>query len=90
MTDPDSSTLQLPEKLGSPFASSEANDPGDFTLKPGQSIEQMERALIEMTLEKLGGDRTRAAKMLGVSTKTLYNRLKAYESEQEHTDVSAS
>ena len=90
MTDPDSSTLQLPDKLGSPFASSEANDPGDFTLKPGQSIEQMERALIEMTLEKLGGDRTRAAKMLGVSTKTLYNRLKAYESEQEHTDVSAS
>ncbi len=87
MTDPQSRHIEIPERLGSPFAqTSETQEPGDFALKPGQSIEQMEKALIEMTLDKLGGDKTRAAKMLGVSTKTLYNRLKAYENEPQEPE----
>lgn len=87
MTDPDAKELELPDKLGSPFGQQEETFESTH-LRAGLSIEEVERTLINMTLEKLNGDKTRAAKMLGVSTKTLYNRLKAYESEQpeEHDD----
>ena len=42
------------------------------------SIEEVERRLIGATLEQVGGNKKRAAEVLGVSLKTLYNRLKAY------------
>lgn len=35
--------------------------------------------LIEKTLDEMDGDKKRAAEVLGVSLKTLYNRLKSYE-----------
>ena len=34
--------------------------------------------MIFATLQKCGGNKTRAAALLGVSLKTLYNRLNAY------------
>ncbi len=45
----------------------------------GTSIAEMERRLIHATLEHCAGRREKAAEMLGVSPKTLYNRLRAYE-----------
>ena len=44
----------------------------------GYTIEQTERALIEMTLEYTKNNRTRAAEILGISQKTLFNKLKEY------------
>ena len=44
----------------------------------GMPLEQVERNVILGTLEKLGGRRKDAAEMLGISAKTLYNRLKKY------------
>ena len=44
----------------------------------GTSIADMERAMIMATLKRCGGNKTRTAAMLGVSLKTLYNRLNAY------------
>jgi len=44
----------------------------------GYTIEQTERALIEMTLEYTKHNRTRAAEILGISQKTLFNKLKEY------------
>jgi DNA-binding NtrC family response regulator len=38
----------------------------------------MERRLILATLDHFAGDKRRAAQVLGVSLKTLYNRLHAY------------
>ncbi len=49
----------------------------------GMSIAEAERHLIMSTLEQCGGNRTRAAELLGISVKTLYNRLKAYTDESE-------
>jgi DNA-binding NtrC family response regulator len=37
-----------------------------------------ERALLEATLRSFGGDKKRSADTLGISLKTLYNRLKEY------------
>jgi DNA-binding NtrC family response regulator len=38
----------------------------------------LERLLIEATLHQLGGNKTRTAETLGISLKTLYNRLNDY------------
>jgi DNA-binding NtrC family response regulator len=42
------------------------------------SLEEMERRMILSTLEHCGGDKKRAAQVLGISLKTLYNRLHLY------------
>ncbi len=49
----------------------------------GTSIAEAERMLILATVEHCGGHRERAAAMLGISAKTLYNRLKGYAGESE-------
>ncbi len=54
-----------------------------LTLKVGTSIADAEKRLILATLESHGGDKKKAAKTLGVSLKTLYNRLNSYEEEGE-------
>ncbi|MAD90866.1 MAG: sigma-54-dependent Fis family transcriptional regulator [Pseudoalteromonas sp.] len=48
-------------------------------MKTGKTIEEVERELIYHTLDSVEGNKTLAAKMLGISTKTLYNRLNTYE-----------
>ncbi len=44
----------------------------------GKSLDEAERQLIVATLERCGGDKKRAAEILGISLKTLYNRLHLY------------
>ncbi len=44
----------------------------------GTSLADSERSLIYATLNRYGGNKTRAAEVLGVSLKTLYNRLHEY------------
>ncbi len=44
----------------------------------GSTIEQAERGLIELTLEHTKNNRTRAADILGISQKTLFNKLREY------------
>ena len=44
----------------------------------GASLDDAERALILATLRAVGGSKVKAAQMLGISLKTLYNRLQAY------------
>jgi DNA-binding NtrC family response regulator len=47
----------------------------------GQSVEQVERALILQTLERCGGNRTAAAAMLGISVRTMRNKLRNFLAE---------
>ncbi|MBE0595957.1 MAG: sigma-54-dependent Fis family transcriptional regulator [Desulfuromonadales bacterium] len=42
----------------------------------GQTLRQMESLIIQETLQKSGGNKSHAAKVLGLSRKTLYKRLK--------------
>jgi two-component system, NtrC family, response regulator HydG len=48
-------------------------------IKVGTSIAEADRRLILATLDQFGGDKKRAAESLGISLKTLYNRLGAYK-----------
>jgi DNA-binding NtrC family response regulator len=61
-----------------PSASTGAARNGTLDIHVGMSIAEVERRLISATLEEVGGNKKRAADVLGVSLKTLYNRLKAY------------
>ena len=49
-------------------------------IEVGSSLEDVERQLILATLEHCKGDKKLAAQMLGISLKTLYNRLNLYGS----------
>jgi DNA-binding NtrC family response regulator len=51
---------------------------GSLTVEVGSSVAEVERRLILATLESCGGDKRRAAGVLQISLKTLYNRLSAY------------
>ena len=57
-----------------------ASADGDLRIPIGYTIEQAERALIELTLEHTKNNKTRAAEILGISQKTLFNKLKEYGS----------
>ncbi|PIE91050.1 MAG: sigma-54-dependent Fis family transcriptional regulator [Acidobacteria bacterium] len=54
-----------------------ATDP--IALKAGTSVHEMERKLIEITLEETGGNKTQAAQLLGISLRTLRNKLNQYD-----------
>ncbi len=47
-------------------------------IRPGVSLGDMERKLVEITLEATGGNRSRAAELLGVSLRTVRNKVRSY------------
>ncbi len=49
-----------------------------LTLPADTTLAEAEKALILKTLEEANNNRTEAARRLGVATKTIYNKLKAY------------
>jgi DNA-binding NtrC family response regulator len=53
-------------------------DAGMVSVQVGVTVDEAERLLILRTLEATGQNKTRAAEILGVSLKTLHNKLKEY------------
>ena len=51
------------------------------TFNIGVTLEQVEREVVELTLAFAKQNRTRAAEILGINQKTLYNKLKEYGAE---------
>lgn len=51
---------------------------GDVAFQPGMSLSAVERLVITETLRHCDGNKTRTAAVLGISLKTLYNRLNEY------------
>ena len=56
----------------------QAADSSVVHVRVGSTVDSAERALIMRTLEAMGQNKTRAAEILGVSLKTLHNKLKEY------------
>jgi DNA-binding NtrC family response regulator len=63
------------------------SDPGVISLHVGTTVDEAERMLIVRTLEATGQNKTRAAEILGVSLKTLHNKLKVYGNIRESAAV---
>lgn len=76
MADQRNNLLVLPENLTSPF--SKVVPQASMGIQVGKTVEEVERELIESTLDHFGGDKKQAADILGISLKTLYNRLNSY------------
>ncbi len=70
----DAPHLKLVEEAGL----AEVNGQGKVILPIGSSMADAERRLITSTLEHTGGNKTRAAKILGVSLKTMHNKVKKF------------
>jgi DNA-binding NtrC family response regulator len=64
-----------------PEAAPGTDAPVGFEIRLGSSIDQVERELILRTIDSVDGNKARAAEVLGISLKTLYNRLERYQSE---------
>jgi DNA-binding NtrC family response regulator len=60
-----------------------AADRDRLEIRVGSRIYDMERSLIEATLDYFKGNKRRAADALGCSLKTLYNKLNGYSQRQE-------
>ena len=74
----------LPPGFGKTAAPAEPNvGPGMVPVHVGATVDEAERLLILRTLEATGQNKTRAAEILGVSLKTLHNKLKVYGSARE-------
>ncbi len=52
---------------------------GALALEVGITLAEAERRLLLATLQAVDGDKKRAAEILGISVKTVYNRLNVYE-----------
>jgi DNA-binding NtrC family response regulator len=52
-----------------------------LTLSPGTTVDEAERKLIALTLEHTRNNKTRAAEILGISLKTLHNKLNRMRAE---------
>jgi DNA-binding NtrC family response regulator len=59
-------------------AGTSAHDPLALQIPIGASLDEVFQKVTLATLALLGGGKERTAAMLGISLKTLYNRLKAY------------
>src|SRR5271157_6025080 len=71
------------------FGRVSGKSPGDLSILKfpiGTTVDAMEKELIVQTLAATGNNKTRAAELLGVSLKTLHNKLKEYGSERAETE----
>jgi DNA-binding NtrC family response regulator len=66
---------------------SHTNDSSVVPVRVGTTVDEAERMLIVRTLEATGQNKTRAAEILGVSLKTLHNKLKEYGQMREQQSV---
>lgn len=56
-----------------------------FEIRVGESLDEVEREFIFKTLDFTNGNKVRAAQILGISLKTLYNRLVRYHGKERET-----
>ncbi|MGH7547028.1 MAG: sigma 54-interacting transcriptional regulator [Gemmatimonadales bacterium] len=59
-------------------AETESAPEGEVVYRPGMTMADVERAAIEAALRQTGGNRRKAAEILGIGERTLYRKLKEY------------
>lgn len=73
-------TKHLPPGFGQTTVRTSSEDSDGVRLGVGTTVEEAERLLIMKTLQSTNNNKTRAAEILGISLKTLHNKLKEYGS----------
>ena len=72
----------LPEDLLLDVSENDIESTAGFAVNSGYTVREMEKALIFRTLEDVNENRTRAAELLGISIRTLRNKLREYREER--------
>jgi DNA-binding NtrC family response regulator len=80
----------MPEHLILDSVASEDQFRLAFPMKAGVTVREMEKQLINKTLQEVNDNRTRAAELLGISIRTLRNKLREYKDELESSQVKAA
>jgi DNA-binding NtrC family response regulator len=71
--------LSLDGDAQRPSGPEQPDDPGgDFAFKNG-TLQEMERRLIFDTLREVNGNKTKASQLLGISVRTMRNKLNEYK-----------
>src|SRR5947207_6302551 len=73
-------TKHLPPGFGHTLVRPSADEADSIRVGVGTTVGEAERLLIIKTLESTNNNKTRAAEILGISLKTLHNKLKEYGS----------
>jgi transcriptional regulator with PAS, ATPase and Fis domain len=71
----------LPENLLLDLSEHEVESAADFSINAGYTVREMEKELIFCTLKDVNDNRTHAAEILGISIRTLRNKLHEYKQE---------
>ncbi|MEE9536228.1 MAG: sigma-54 dependent transcriptional regulator [Desulfobacterales bacterium] len=79
----------MPEHFILDSIDSERHSRTAVPMKAGMTVREMERQLISRTLDEVSDNRTRAAELLGISIRTLRNKLREYKQELENSQAKA-
>ncbi len=71
----------LPEHLLLDLSEREPDSTATFSVNAGYTVREMEKELIFRTLKDVNDNRTQAAELLGISIRTLRNKLREYREE---------
>jgi DNA-binding NtrC family response regulator len=74
----------LPEHLLLDFSDSDTPSAERLEVKAGYTVRQMEKKLIFKTLKEVDDNRTQAAELLGISIRTLRNKLHEYKADSDN------
>ncbi|MGD9174109.1 MAG: sigma-54 dependent transcriptional regulator [Desulfobacterales bacterium] len=77
----------LPEHLFLEPGDSEGTSQSPISIQAGMTVREMEKKLITKTLRDVDDNRTRASELLGISIRTLRNKLKEYKQEMEASEA---
>jgi DNA-binding NtrC family response regulator len=82
---PDSEPTSMRNSMSPSLSATPPSNGPAITVPLGTPLSVAARELILSTLEHCGGERKRTAEMLGICTKTLYNRLREYGIREEQS-----
>ena len=72
----------LPVEVGGSQRVEDLPESGEIRIAPGTSLPEAEKAIILATLERTDGNKTAAARILGIGLRTLYRKLEQYSDEE--------
>jgi transcriptional regulator with GAF, ATPase, and Fis domain len=77
-----SSVSKLEASIEKELSPAGSVEPALLGIRSGMTVQEMEKALIFETLRSTGNNRTEAARLLGISIRTLRNKLHEYKGEE--------
>ena len=75
---PEAPQVIYPVEEATPYRPEDHPQHEDAAIEPLRTLKDMEREAIEQALDRVGGNRRKAAEILGISARTLYRKLKEY------------